>query len=170
VPFRIRPLLGQEIHDVREVERASGERFRSVGLDDIADAELMSAKAFESYVDAGRAWVAVDDHDSVVGFVLVDEVDEAAHIEQISVIPDRQGQGLGMALIEHVGNWAKHNGLHALTLTTFDHVPWNRPLYEHLGFRVLDDDKMSPGLRSILETEATHGLDPALRVVMRRPV
>jgi GNAT superfamily N-acetyltransferase len=152
------------------VERTSGERFREVGLDDIADAELMSAEIFGSYVDIGLAWVAVDDNDAIVGFVLVDKVDDGAHIEQVSVTPERQGQGVGRALIDHVGNWAQQSGLQALTLTTFDHVPWNRPLYEHLGFRVLLEDETSPGLRRIRETEASHGLDPALRVVMRKPV
>ena len=168
--FSIRPLRPQEIQEVREVERTSGERFREVGLDDIADAELMSVETFGSYVDTGLAWVAVDDNDTIVGFVLVEEVDEGAHIEQISVIPERQGQGVGRALIDHVRGWAEPYGLHAMTLTTFDHVPWNRPLYEHLGFRVVAEAEMSPGLRRIREIEASHGLDPVLRVVMRKPL
>jgi GNAT superfamily N-acetyltransferase len=167
----IRPALAHEILSLREVERTSGERFREVGLDDVADAELMSVESFGTYIDAGLAWVATDDsNEMVVGFVLVDEIDDAAHIEQVSVIPERQGQGIGRALIAQVRRWAERNHLQAMTLTTFDHVPWNRPLYEHLGFRVLTEDEMGPGLRTIRETEASHGLDPALRVVMRQPL
>lgn len=54
-----------------------------------------------------------------------------------------------------------------LTLTTFRHIPWNRPLYEHLGFRILADNELGPALRAVREAEAVHGLDPSLRVVMR---
>jgi len=91
-------------------------------------------------------------------------VDGAAHIEQVSVVPADQGRGVGRALIDQVRRWAGENGLPALTLTTFTHVPWNRPLYEHLGFRVLGDEEIGPGLRAVMATEAAHGLDPASRV------
>ena len=52
--------------------------------------------------------------------------------------------------------------------TTFNDVPWNRPLYEHLGFRVLADQEIAPGLRAVMATEAAHGLDAASRVAMRK--
>jgi hypothetical protein len=55
----------------------------------------------------------------------------------------------------------------AITLTTFSHIPWNQPLYEHLGFRVLSHDELGPGLLELWEREAAHGLDPTWRVVMR---
>jgi len=35
------------------------------------------------------------------------------------------------------------DGLPALTLTTFTHVPWNAPYYTRCGFRVLDDAEIS---------------------------
>ena len=162
----IRPVGSQDVPVIREVQRLSGDRFWEVGLGDVAISEPMSREQYETYANAGRAWAAADEATGVVGFVLVDEIDRAAHVEQVSVIPDRQGQGIGRALIEHVEAWAIRRGLKGLTLTTFDHVPWNRPLYEHLGFRVLAEGEMSPGLRAIRATEAAHGLDPALRVAM----
>lgn len=84
------------------------------------------------------------------------------------MLPDHQGRGLGRALVDRAEQWAKGRDLKALTLTTFDHIPWNRPFYEHLGFRVLADDEVGPGLRALRESEAAHGLHPASRVVMRR--
>jgi len=151
---------------MRQVEITSGQRFREVGLDAIADDEPPPATVFEAYAAAGRAWVAVTPSSHVVGFVIVDMVDGAAHIEQVSVVPAHQGRGVGRALIEHVRSWAVENGLPALTLTTFNHVPWNRPLYEHLGFRVLAAEEIGPGVRAVMETDAAHGLDPASRVAM----
>jgi GNAT superfamily N-acetyltransferase len=89
--------------------------------------------------------VTVGDDDEAIGYLLVDEIDGAAHIEQVSVTPDYQGQGLGRELIERVRAWATTRGMTALTLTTFGHIPWNRPLYEHLGFRVLSGERSAPG-------------------------
>jgi GNAT superfamily N-acetyltransferase len=102
-----------------------------------------------------------------VGYVIVDVVDGQAHIEQISVRPDHQGKGLARALIAHVCTWTRDAEMTAVTLTTFATVLWNRPLYEHLGFVVLDDDQIGPELGLVLAPEARHGLDPAQRVCMR---
>jgi hypothetical protein len=49
-------------------------------------------------------------------------------------------------------------------------VPWNAPLYRHLGFRDLDPGEVGPELAAVRDHEATLGLDPALRTCMRRPV
>lgn len=142
-------------------------RFREFGLDHVADDEPASIEVLARYAAGRRAWVA-DVDGSAVGYILVDEIDGAAHIEQVSVMPHQQGRGLGRALVEQAARWAASQDLSTLTLTTFGHIPWNRPLYEHLGFRVLAEDEIGPGLRAIREAEAAHGLDPTVRVVMRR--
>ena len=103
-----------------------------------------------------------------MGYVVVDVVDGCAHVEQVSVRPDHQGTGVGRALLDRVAAWAQARSMPALTLTTFADVPWNRPLYEHLGFRVLAEGELSPGLRAVRDAEAAHGLDPTNRVCMRR--
>jgi GNAT superfamily N-acetyltransferase len=167
-PAPIRLAVPEDLMRVRDIERASGQRFREYGLDDVADDEPMSVEALRTYCDAGRAWVAVRDSDQPVGYILVDLIDGGAHIEQVSVEPEHQGRGVGRALIDRVGAWATVEGLAALTLTTFRDVPWNQPLYEHLGFRVLSEGEISPGVRQLRQLEAEHGLDPELRVVMRR--
>lgn len=153
---------------MREIEWAAGERFREIpGLAFVADDEPWSVEELGAYADAGRAWVAVDDHDAPVGYLIVDIVDGEAHVEQISVLPDHQGAGVGRALLDRVRSWALESCHTALTLTTFTHVPWNRPLYEHLGFRVLREEEIGSELRQLRATEAEHGLDPAVRVCMR---
>jgi undecaprenyl pyrophosphate synthase len=73
-------------------------------------------------------------------------------------------------LVDRVRTWAAENGRPAITLTTFSDVPWNRPLYEHLGFTVLAENEFGPELRAVRAHEATLGLDPALRVCMRSAV
>jgi len=71
-------------------------------------------------------------------------------------------------LIEHVAHQALAAGVPALTPTTFAEVPWNAPYYRRCGFHVIDDEAVTPGLRSIQDTEAAHGLNRWPRVSMRR--
>lgn len=137
---------------------------------DIAEAEPMPESHIAAYAADGRAWVAVGDDEQPVGYVLVDPVDGCAHVEQITVHPDRQGRGLGRRLLEQVDEWARGQDMPAVTLSTFVDVPWNGPLYAHLGFRRLADDELGPGLREVLADEARHGLDITIRMCMRRDV
>jgi GNAT superfamily N-acetyltransferase len=164
---RARPEDGVSL---RDIERLAGERFRDVGLDDVADDEPPALEVLAAYADGARSWVAVDGADSPIGYVLVDIVDGCAHVEQVSVLPDRQGVGVGRALLEQVRRWAADSGLAAVTLTTFTDVPWNAPLYRHIGFRALSETEIGPELSTLREREEAHGLDPAQRVCMRADV
>jgi GNAT superfamily N-acetyltransferase len=163
----IRPLRADDAEAAGAIERRASERFRDVGLPGVADDDPFTADEIAEYAAAGRGWVAVDGHGGAVGYVVVDVVDGNAHVEQVSVDPDHQGRGIGGALVERVRDWAVDNGMRAITLTTFRDVPWNRPLYEHLGFAVVDGDDIGPELDALRRAEATHGLDPDIRVCMR---
>lgn len=163
----IRPATRADLPTLRDIEWASGQRYREYGLDHVADDEPASVEVLAGYADDRRAWVAVDDSGRPIGYILADMIDGCGHIAQVSVAPASQGRGVGRALIEQVKAWAASRNMGAITLTTFGHIPWNQPLYEHLGFRVLADDEISPGVRKVRNDEAGHGLDPDLRVVMR---
>jgi GNAT superfamily N-acetyltransferase len=167
MPARIRAGRRQDGAALQEIERWAGERFRAVGLDRVADDEPLSLALLGRYADIGRCWVAVDSDDQPVGYAIVDVVDGAAHIEQISVQPDLQGSGIGRALIDRVRAWAAANGCSAITLSTFADVEWNGPLYAHLGFAAIPEGDIGPELRALRAAEARHGLDPARRVCMR---
>jgi GNAT superfamily N-acetyltransferase len=163
----IRPAHPADGPTLREIERLAGQRFRQFGLPDVADAEPASVDALAAYARAGRSWVAVDAGGAVVGYVLADIIDGQGHIAQISVRPDHQGTGIGRALIDRVVRWARVGGRSALTLTTFATIPWNGPLYAHLGFVSMPENAIGPELRTRREAEAADGLDPAQRICMR---
>lgn len=150
-----------------EIERVSGERFRSLGMDLVADDDPGSVAALLPYAESGRAFVSVDANDRPVGYLVLDVVDRAAHVEQVSVHPDYARQGIGRALIERAAAWARSHGLDALTLTTYVEVPWNGPYYERLGFFYLPADEETPGLRAIRFEEWASGLDAWPRACMR---
>jgi GNAT superfamily N-acetyltransferase len=165
----IRAPVADELALLREIERAAGVMFARVGLDDVAAHEPATIGELAEYLRDGRVWIlAVDD--TPVGYALLDLVDENAHLEQLSVLPEHGQRGLGSMLLEHVCAWAAAEGFPAVTLTTFSHVNWNQPFYEHRGFRVLAEREIGPELRALRDEETAHGLDPALRVCMRRDV
>ena len=160
----IRAARVDDIEALRDIERRAGARFRDVGLGHIADAEPFSAEELTAFIDAGRAWAAGD---PPCGYAVATIVDGNGHLEQISVDPVHQGTGIGRALIDNVGDWARQTNAQALTLTTFIDVPWNQPLYEHLGFVVIPEQDLGPELRAVRAHEAELGLDPEQRVCMR---
>jgi len=164
VGVTIRPAREDDIETLRDIERRAGARFRDVGLGHIADAEPFAAEELTAFIDAGRAWVAGE---TPCGYAVATVVDGNGHLEQISVDPAHQGNGVGRALIDRVCDWARAIGATGLTLTTFTDVPWNGPLYQHLGFVVLDEHELGSELRAVRAHEAELGLDPAQRVCMR---
>jgi GNAT superfamily N-acetyltransferase len=135
-------------------------------MGEIADYPPPSLESLMVYHEAGHAWVAVspEDKDKPIAYVLVYVVDNdglegwrCAFIHQVTVSPDCSHRGIRKALIEHVEEWAGKNGMKALDLTTFVNVPWNKPYYERLGFRVVDEEALlcnhAVGLRRVILCE-----------------
>ncbi len=155
---------------LQEIERAAGELFRTVGMAEIADDDPIGAAEFAAFVVDGGAWVSVDDHDRPVAYLLVERLDDAAHVEQVTVHPSMARQGIGAQLVERAALWADEHELSAVTLTTFRDVAWNAPYYARLGFEAIDPDEIGPGLRERLQYEAEAGLTRWPRVAVRRTV
>jgi GNAT superfamily N-acetyltransferase len=155
---------------LQQIEIDAGAQFATVGLADVAAHDPFSIAELDAYAEAGRSWVATDANGAIVGYAVAAVVDRSGHLEQVSVLPEVQGTGIGRALVARVEEWARDEGYPAVTLTTFVDVAWNRPLYTHLGYRVLRDDELGPELRAVREEETRHGLDPDRRVCMRRKV
>jgi len=170
----VRKALPAEVTSLGEIERDAGERFREVGMPEIADdppapiealaasALILVAWAESLHEDGGRTPTAL------VGYAWVEIVDGQAHLEQLSVGPGHNGRGIGSALIEAVVEWATAQGHGALTLTTFREVPFNAPFYARRGFVAIPASEWNPGMTALVEQETAHGLDQVLRVVMAR--
>jgi GNAT superfamily N-acetyltransferase len=137
---------------------------------DIAEDAPDTVEVLNAYLRDGMTWVAADADGEAIAYILVHVVDGNAHIEQVSVRPDQSGRGIGLALIDHVGAWAKRRGLSALTLTTFRDVAWNAPYYARCGFEVIPRSGLTRGLARIRAEEAARGLDRYPRVAMRRSI
>ncbi len=120
----IRSASAQDLPRLQDIERAAGAPFRDIGMAVIASDEPPTLAVLRAYQAAGRAWVACDEEGLAVAYLVVDVIDDAAHVEQVSVDPGHARRGLGRALIDSAARWALGQGLEALTLTTFAQVPW----------------------------------------------
>lgn len=164
---RIRLAREDDLPTLQDIERAAGEPFAELDMALVADDAPPTIDELRSYVDAGRNWVSFDENGSPVAYLIADIIDDAVHIEQVSVHPRHGRGGLGRGLIEHLAGWARDHGYSALTLTTYHDVPWNAPYYKRLGFHMLDDAELTPELSDIRAGEAERGLDRWPRIAMR---
>ena len=148
------------------IEIASGECFREIGMAWVADDDPLPLPRLTAAHHRGDVRVAAAA--APVAFVVTAPLDDAVHIEQISVHPAHARRRIGAALIEHVAEAARAQGAAALTLTTFGDVPWNAPYYARLGFRELPASRCTAGLAELTREEARRGLAAERRVAMRR--
>jgi GNAT superfamily N-acetyltransferase len=163
----IRRARQRELPRLQEIERAAGGLFRQVGMAEVAEKEPRSLVQLEVACAEGRLFAA-DAGGEPIGFALMETVDGLPHLAELAVHPEHGRRGVGRRLVEFVCAWAARAGQPAVTLSTFRDVPWNRPFYERLGFRVLSPGEWTPGLRALRERESEHGLDVDGRDLMRR--
>ncbi len=164
----VRRAIPEDVGRLQAIQLAAGDAFRDVGLPAVADSPPIPAESLSGYWQAGRAWVAADEHNEPVGFVVADVVDACAHIEQVSVHPAHAGRRIGAMLLDHVAGWAARHELRAMTLITFRGVPWNAPYYERLGFRELRPADVTPGLAARKAAQARRAGNPSALVCMVR--
>lgn len=149
------------------IERSAGQRFLDVPeLAWIADDRIVSVEQHREYAGKGMSWLAQVD-DRPVGFLLGEAMESSLYIAEFSLHLAWQGKGIGRQLVDTVAQWAREQGFTSLTLTTFRHVDWNAPLYQHLGFEILEDGALPAALRQKREEETAHGIAFESRCAMR---
>ncbi|WP_164016649.1 GNAT family N-acetyltransferase [Pyxidicoccus trucidator] len=165
--YTLRRALPGELPSLPDVEHLAAQQFRHSPHPDAAELPVQSLEQLHEHQQQGGVWVAVAKDGAIAAFAICKPVDGDLFIVETDVHPAHARQGLGAALFELLGQWAREEGYPALLLTTFGDVPWNAPYYERLGFRILRADEQGPGLRTIRAQETQLGLPPESRVCMR---
>lgn len=165
--MRVRPAVVADLPLLGPIEVRAGERFRSIGMGDVADDPPFPIEVLEECQADGRVWVAELDEE-LAGYAVAFETGGLALLEQVSVVPEAGGRGVGAALVDAVGRWAVGRA-GWLTLSTFTDVPWNQPWYERLGFTVVPPAEVGPALQEVVDHEVSMGLDVSTRAFLRRP-
>jgi predicted N-acetyltransferase YhbS len=164
----IRPALRTEIDAIRDLERASSQRFLGV-MDALADDEPTPAEVLAQRLARDGLLAATLDEE-LAAFVMFRPLENGLYIEQIDVAPAFEGRRIGATLIDAVAERAARAGLAGLTLSTFRDVPWNAPYYRRLGFVDIPDDVLSAALQAVRREHLARGLDEGARLFMQRPI
>lgn len=161
----IRLAAKADLASLQAIERAASTLFPAARIPDLDDA--MPAGDLEQATDDGLLFVATSE-DSVVGFAMAHMLDDSLYLAVMAVHPDHGNQGLGRKLVDAICAEAARRRHSAVTLTTFEDLPWNGPFYRKAGFRALGDEELSPSLRAILVQEARLGM--VNRIAMQRKI
>jgi GNAT superfamily N-acetyltransferase len=150
---------GDDLAQLPAVEAAADELFVPLGITDLP--------APASAEERARSWRVLVVGRPVQGFAVLELLDGAVHLEQLSVDPAHGRQGIGAALLAATLAAAREEGVDRVTLTTYADVPWNAPFYARHGWRPVAE--LTPGLRALRERETALGLDHhGARTVMVR--
>jgi GNAT superfamily N-acetyltransferase len=167
----IRAALPEELDEVIAIDDDATQLYAQAGIRFIlspGDAFVVAEQArWGRAAEAGRLLLATTGA-RPVGFASLDVVDGLPYLDQLSVRTGSMRKGIGRMLLEAAVAWARRHGGGAIQLTTYDHLPWNRPFYEHAGFVVVPEAECGPGLRHHLEEQRRWLPLPAERVALRR--
>lgn len=147
------------------VERAAAQLFPAGR---IADPDVTHTEAeYRAWIASRVAWVA-EEAEQVVGYVVGRELEGGLHVDELAVDPGFGRRGIGTALMRRIIEEASRRGLHRLTLTTFEDLPWNAPFYRSLGFIVLHGAAVTAPLQRLLDAERQAGMTRRVAMAFNR--
>jgi GNAT superfamily N-acetyltransferase len=114
----------------------------------------------------GNVFLAERAGSPAVAVLVVGRVGGLAYVDQLSVRMSAMRDGIGGRLLMRAIEWAGHD---ELWLTTYAHLPWNRPFYERHGFATVAESACPPGIVADLEEQRRWLPDPEQRIAMLRP-
>ena len=132
----------------------SAHSIRPARADEADAAKALVARAYDHYVErigrrpwpmdddyaalvaAGELWLVADDR--LAGLVVLRTVEEHLLVDNVAVDPDRQGEGLGRALLAFAEREAGLRGIAELRLFTNVAMTENIALYRRLGWQEFD--------------------------------
>ncbi len=119
--MRVRPMFDTDIKQVQQIEQRNYQFPWSEGV-------------FHDCFKAGYHCSVLTEEDNILGYGITSMAAGEAHILNVSVHPDVQGQGLGRKLMEHQITQAQSKKSEAVFLEVRPSNPNAIKLYETLGF------------------------------------
>jgi GNAT superfamily N-acetyltransferase len=161
-----------EIETLCEIDADASTLFTEAGLDldlPVGHEFLVAERSrWSRSLAAGRTLLMIGSTGAALGFAASGLRDGEPYLDQLSVRTHFMRIGLGTALLGATENMARGAGGRALWLTTYRHLPWNRPFYERAGFAVVPEEECGPEMSAELRYERRWLPVPHERVVMRK--
>lgn len=167
----IRPLSCADFAELLSVEDAACILYSRFGI------ELQLSAEHPFVVDERTRWLRSTSvgrtfggyvAGELAGICVLDVLDDAPYLDQLAVHPAHMRRGLGRALVRHAVDWAERRADRELWLTTYGHLPFNRPFYETEGFIAAAEQDWSPGIQHHIEEQRRWLPLPEQRVAMRK--
>ena len=170
--LRIRRADPSEIDVLAAIDDDATALFAANGLDvDFApDHEFVvyERRRWSECLAAGTTLLAIDALHAPVGFAMLGRLDGEAYLEQLSVKTGAMRRGIGTRLLDAASAIANAANERSILLTTYAHLPWNRPFYERNGYVALSESACGPELVQELEMQRRWLPHPEQRIAMRR--
>jgi GNAT superfamily N-acetyltransferase len=171
-PFTLRSGVLGDLDTLGEIDADAGIIFEKAGLfldlPDTHEFPVAERRRWAECLIARTTLIAMDAECRPIGFVAVGRKDGDAYIAQLSVRQSCMRRGVGGALLEAAAEMSQSLGARALRITTYDHLPWNRPFYERHGFHVVPAHDCGPEMLAEYAMEKKWLPQPDQRVLMRR--
>lgn len=165
--YHIRQAKVEDAHYLPLVEHRAAQIFRQFPETIwIAEAQSILPEKHLHYIINGCCWVAMNEHNKIIGFISLSMQDHNLHIDEISVDMAFQRQGVGKQLLAKCESFARAKCYNSITLITFSDIPWNKPWYIKQGYQLIKDYELTPELITFREYEVQHGLTQDIRCTM----
>jgi GNAT superfamily N-acetyltransferase len=115
-----------------------------------------------------RGFIAIDAAGEALGFATLDWLDGHPYLDQLAVRRSAMRRGIGGRLIARASEWAQAAGGAQLWLTTYAHLPFNRPYYERHGFITVPEPECAPDIVHCLAEQRDYLPAPEQRIAMRK--
>lgn len=169
-PVTLRALSTDEIGEAVAIDDDACTLYPTAGVHlDMAPDHPFALAEYARWTRAARdglAFVGARNAGRGVALLVLGYVDGQPYLDQLSVRVSAMRRGIGRWLVRHSIEWAADG---PLWLTTYAHVPWNRPFYESEGFVVVPTADCPAGITAILDEQRRHLPSPEQRVAMCKP-
>jgi GNAT superfamily N-acetyltransferase len=155
-----------------DIDRDASRLFVHAGLNmALADEVELAAAERRRWLEclrSGTALLASDRSGESIGFMALGVLDEELYLEQLSVRMHAMRRGIGAALLAAAVRMAEEARARSLWLTTYGHLPWNRPFYEKAGFGTVPPAQWGREIAQEVRFQRRLLPAPDQRVVMQR--
>ncbi len=166
ISYKIRFAKASDLAVLPEIERRASVLYKDTKFAKAVGDDVTTLADFKEAQVHGCLFVAVDFNDQPVGFAFMEIMRQGVHLDELNVLPEYGGHGIGTALVKKVCAWAAENNYPVVTLTTYTDIPWNAPFYRKCGFIDLSREEIPEDLYTLFLNEHKSGLLMADRAVM----
>jgi ribosomal protein S18 acetylase RimI-like enzyme len=138
-PVALRPATNDDAARLSELVRAAYGHY----VERIGATPRPMTDDYAQVVRTQRVTVAEVDGE-VAGLIVLEAAEEAIVIDNVAVDRDRQGAGIGRALLEHAESVARSAGVETVRLYTHPLMTENLALYSRIGYVIDETGEREP--------------------------